>query len=230
MNTGREDKNPWVKWYWADWLSAHDLRACSLAARGLWIEMLAIMARASIKGMLTVNGKSLDSKSLAKIVGESPATIDVLLTELYDNGVYSVLPDGTIINRRLYRESELSQKRAEAGRLGGLKGSKGEAKDEANEEQASASASAYASNSLLSFNKNLNVWEGITDEDKAGWLTAYPACNINVELAKMKEWIMSNPAKGKKSNYRRFITNWLSRTQDKGGTKGAVQDEFWSKS
>jgi hypothetical protein len=229
MNNGREDKLPWVKWYWSDWLSAHDLRACSLAARGLWIEMLAIMARSSKKGLLLANEKPMDSKTLAKIVSESPSIVEGLLRELYDNGVYSTLPDGTIINRRLYRESELSQKRADAGRLGGLRGkqigSKEGEEGEANEEQASASASS----SLLSFNKNLKSWEGITDDDKAGWLEAYPACNIDIELSKMKEWIMSNPAKGKKSNYRRFITNWLSRTQDKGGTKGAVQDEFWSK-
>jgi len=82
MNTGREDKNPWVKWYWSDWLSAHDLRACSLAARGLWVEMLAIMARASIKGTLALNGKVLDSKMLAKIVGESPVNRPLKNTDM----------------------------------------------------------------------------------------------------------------------------------------------------
>jgi len=34
----------------------------------------------------------------------------------------------------------------------------------------------------------------------------------------MKEWLLSNPKKRKK-NYRRFITNWLTRSQEKGGTK-----------
>lgn len=55
-------------------------------------------------------------------------------------------------------------------------------------------------------------------EDKAGWLDAYPACDIDQELRKMREWLLANP-KQKKNNYRRFITNWLSRTQDKGGSK-----------
>ena len=50
------------------------------------------------------------------------------------------------------------------------------------------------------------------------WAKAYPACDINTELAKAGEWIIANPAKGKKSNYRRFIVNWLSRSQDRGGT------------
>ena len=58
----------------------------------------------------------------------------------------------------------------------------------------------------------------ITIEDKAGWLDAYPACDIDQELRKMREWLLANP-KQKKINYKRFITNWLSRTQDKGGSK-----------
>jgi len=78
--------------------------------------------------------------------------------------------------------------------------------------------SVSVSVSNISFNKNLKVWEGITEKDRARWGEAYPACDIDIELAKMKEWILSNPAKGKKSNYRRFITNWLSRVQDRGGS------------
>jgi len=80
-------------------------------------------------------------------------------------------------------------------------------------------------NNNLSFNKNLKSWEGITEEDKKGWRGAYPACNIDLELKKMVEWILSNPEKGKKSNWRRFITNWLTRQQDKGGTKGGLRED-----
>ena len=58
----------------------------------------------------------------------------------------------------------------------------------------------------------------IKDEDFSGWKEAYPACDIQAELKKMREWLLANPDK-KKKNYRRFIVNWLIRTQDKGGTK-----------
>ena len=60
-------------------------------------------------------------------------------------------------------------------------------------------------------------WRGIEAVDMESWATAYPACDINTELAKAGEWILANPTKGKKSNYRRFIVNWLSRSQDRGG-------------
>lgn len=61
-------------------------------------------------------------------------------------------------------------------------------------------------------------WKHITDKDKEKWKEAYPACDIRLELLKAGDWLVSNPSKVK-SNYRRFITNWLSRTQDHGGTK-----------
>jgi hypothetical protein len=61
-------------------------------------------------------------------------------------------------------------------------------------------------------------WDGITDADKAAWKAAFPACDIESELLRMIEWIKANPEKGIKSNYRRFITNWLSRSQDRGGS------------
>lgn len=60
-------------------------------------------------------------------------------------------------------------------------------------------------------------WVGINDADKAAWLAAYPACDIDRQLAAMGEWLKANPKKAIKSNYRRFITNWLSRSQDHGG-------------
>jgi len=64
----------------------------------------------------------------------------------------------------------------------------------------------------------------ITIEDKAGWKDAYPACDIDQELRKMREWLLANPDK-KKKNYRRFIVNWLVKNQDKGGTKSSYEDK-----
>jgi hypothetical protein len=62
-------------------------------------------------------------------------------------------------------------------------------------------------------------WEGITDDDRAAWGTAYPACDIAGELARMGEWLRANPAKAHKSRWRAFVTSWLTRSQDKGGGK-----------
>lgn len=61
-------------------------------------------------------------------------------------------------------------------------------------------------------------WANITDADRAEWLAAYPACDLDICLARMTAWLKANPTKARKSNWRRFIGNWLTRQQDRGGT------------
>jgi hypothetical protein len=148
MSNGREDKNPWSKWYWQDWESDTGLRASSLASQGLWMRMLSIMARSKKKGFLLDGESKMESKTLAKLVGEQVPVIDALLAELYSHSVYGQTDDGIIFNRRMARESELSEIRAEAGRLGGRPKSKPKAKEESKSKAASASASSYGSSSL----------------------------------------------------------------------------------
>jgi hypothetical protein len=62
-------------------------------------------------------------------------------------------------------------------------------------------------------------WQGITDGDREAWRTAYPACDIDQELARADQWLRGNPTKAKRKAWRRFVTGWLSRTQDRGGSK-----------
>lgn len=62
-------------------------------------------------------------------------------------------------------------------------------------------------------------WQGITDERKALWAKAYPAVNLETELASMAAWAMENPANAK-SNWGRFIAAWLKRSQDRAPAKG----------
>jgi len=60
-------------------------------------------------------------------------------------------------------------------------------------------------------------FEGIVPELHQKWRIAYPACNIDRQLAAMDEWLRCNPTKATKKNWRRFITNWLERKQERGG-------------
>jgi len=118
MKELREDRRPADLWFWNDWFSSFDVRSCSLAAQGLWVNMLGIMSRSETKGVLSINGKPLDSKDIAKIVGVFKDEVEKLLVELEYFKVFSRLEDGTIINRRMFRESQLSQERSKAGKLG----------------------------------------------------------------------------------------------------------------
>lgn len=169
---GREDHNPWTKWYWQDYLSDENLSDCSLAAQGLWMRMLGYMARSEKRGYLIFNGnqkeskslveqKQIESKILAKRTHTDEKIIEQLIGELEENGVFSRDENGIIFSRRLVREAELSRIRSEAGRKGGrpslkrdenhiesklkAKENQNESKDESKLKAASASASASAS-------------------------------------------------------------------------------------
>lgn len=66
-------------------------------------------------------------------------------------------------------------------------------------------------------------FSGITGQDREQWAEAFPAVEIDVELARAHAWLVANPKKARRSNWRKFIFDWLSRSQDRGGTGGGSQ-------
>lgn len=65
---------------------------------------------------------------------------------------------------------------------------------------------------------SISRWQGITDQDRTDWAETYPATDIDHELRKMTQWLLANPRRARKSNWRKFIVDWLSRSQDRGGS------------
>lgn len=107
--------NPWLKFYPSDWRSDPALRMCSIAARGLWMEMLCVMHENG--GALSVNGKGLTPRQLATLAG--CPDVDDLLSELEDAGVFSRYEDGTIFSRRMIRDAEKAEQDKANGKKGG---------------------------------------------------------------------------------------------------------------
>ena len=67
-------------------------------------------------------------------------------------------------------------------------------------------------------------WSDISNEDKKGWKEAYPACDVDRQLAEMDDWLRSNPERARRKRWRSFITKWLSKQQERGGDmKNAIQ-------
>ncbi len=60
-------------------------------------------------------------------------------------------------------------------------------------------------------------WTGITDDLRRQCAEAFPACDLDRQLAAMSAWLSANPRRAHKSNWARFIVNWLTREQDRGG-------------
>ncbi len=115
---GKEMKRPSFQFYPSDWLRDTALRSCSTGARGLWIDMICFMHEGSPYGYLKVADKVILPSNLARMVGESIEVVADWLIELQEAGVYDI-DNGAIFSRRMIRDEELRQKRAEGGKLGG---------------------------------------------------------------------------------------------------------------
>lgn len=73
----------------------------------------------------------------------------------------------------------------------------------------------------FSFDREKGKFEGISDEDTTDWKIAYPDVDLKKELVKMEQWLKSNPSKSHRKKWRRFVTTWLGKTQDRIENKKA---------
>ena len=99
--------------FWSDWRSDTNLQLCSYAAKGLWMDMLGIMADNG--GYLRINDRNLDPADIVKLFGGTVADVEILIAELERNGVFSRDRRWSIFCRRQVR----GEKNRRNGRLGG---------------------------------------------------------------------------------------------------------------
>lgn len=109
----------WSKFWWQDWAGDAALRACSLAAQGLWMRLLCVMHEATPRGYLLLDGQPPTAKQLASITGATLKELANLLGELKAARVYSIDPEGWIFSRRMVKDTQASEKGRETGKRGG---------------------------------------------------------------------------------------------------------------
>lgn len=108
-----------MKFYTSDWRNDPALKMCSMAARGLWIEMICLMHQATPYGHLLVNGQCPTDAQLAVLVGAPSDQIAALLGELEAAGIFSRTKEGTIYSRKLSRMAKKAATARNNGRKGG---------------------------------------------------------------------------------------------------------------
>lgn len=109
----------WLKFYPKDWNGDHNLRACSLAARGLLASFLEPMHTAEPYGHLLLRGKKPEYDELAVVASCKEREVKYGLEELLKTGVLSVTEDGIYYSRRMVRDAERSKKKQKDGKNGG---------------------------------------------------------------------------------------------------------------
>lgn len=98
-------RQPWFKFFPSDWRGDPKLRACSLGARGLLAECLALMHEAIPYGHLLINGTSPSDKELAGQVNATTKQVTRLKAELLARNVLDEV-EGVLVSRKMVRASE----------------------------------------------------------------------------------------------------------------------------
>ncbi len=149
-------KSPAFQFYPGDWQRDAALRACSVGARGCWIEMICIMHQAEPYGHLRVNGKPIVVDTLARMIGATSREVKGWMQELSDAGVYATDEDGGIYSKRMVKDEAIRKARAEGGKKGGnpalLGSQKVRAKDNLRDNLEPTPSSSSSSSSSTSVN------------------------------------------------------------------------------
>lgn len=102
-------KLPSFQFYPGDWLKDPNLRRCSLAARGVWMDMMCLMWECEERGVLATAGRAWSDDDIAQAVGGDRTSLLSCIKELIDKGVASRTNSGAVYCRRVVRD-ECSRK------------------------------------------------------------------------------------------------------------------------
>lgn len=95
-------KNPAFQFYPGDWIKDPELRSCSLAARGAWIDILILMSQCKPMGTLATDGVPWSDERIARALGGAcdQSVTDAIL-ELKKNGVLKQNKKGFYFSKRM---------------------------------------------------------------------------------------------------------------------------------
>ena len=116
-------KAPAFQFYPADWLNDIKLQSCSMAAQGLFINMICLMHQSEKYGYLLINGLKPSSKVTQKLLRfdskNAQRWYKKLTGELLEFGVLKQTEDGIYYCERMVKDEHIRKVRREAGLKGG---------------------------------------------------------------------------------------------------------------
>lgn len=211
-------KAPAFQWYPNDYL--RDTRVLSLPSRGAWADMLNYMWYSEDRGVLTGT-----HEQFARMLSCSVQEIENVILELSVTKIANVTNCNgvvTVMNRRMYRED----KERKSTRLRVQKFRNAQCNAFSNDDITVPSSSSSSSIKKESIKKEKiefteNHFLNIPDDLKEKWKSIAPGISVDLEITKAEAWVLSNP-KLKKSNWSRFLTNWIVRAQDHANKYGGL--------
>lgn len=198
---------PWFKFHPADWLIG--TAGMSRSAKGLYIDCLC----------LQWHGKRLPA-DFAMFARLFPGCTEEDYGEVVAH--FEVVEVGGVRfmrNERLYAEEEMARDRQQVARIAAGQRWHSESNADALHEQCGPNAIEEVTvRSRSRTNRRRDTlcwmrdsgWVGVTDDDRATWTKVY-GVDVDHEMAKANQWLLSNPHKANRVRWRKFLTGWLSR-------------------
>ncbi len=112
-------KLPAFQFYPGDWLKDPNLRRCTHAAKGVWIDLLCLMFESEERGVLVSSQRAWSDDEIVLAVGGDSAVVRACVQELTLKGVCNRRQDGALYSKRLVRDEHKRLLCIEAGKRGG---------------------------------------------------------------------------------------------------------------
>lgn len=71
------------------------------------------------------------------------------------------------------------------------------------------------------FSHEKRDYEGITPEDLVTWKALYSSVDVAREISASIQWLLANPSKARKKNWRKFLVGWLGRSNETASNRSA---------
>ena len=213
----------WFPWWPDKWIFGSVRIECSIEERAIWVDLLSLASKDD--GFIRANEET--PYPLSQLSG-----MLIIPEKILNDGIEKFIKlrkltrtkDGTLCVTKWnkYQFSKRHKRRVEVSN--GNPPQKDSKKHNNIEEEENrcpkneTPSPKKRTSKKIFFNFKTEEWENIEKKDIERWGKTYSACDIEYELLSMADWLISNPEK-KKSNYKSFISRWLRREQDKGGTK-----------
>jgi hypothetical protein len=213
-------KAPAFQFYIKDWLSDPQLKMASHASKGIWIDLLCYMWESPKRGELTGT-----VQEFCRLIGSLESEFSNFLDENNRLNFASVTESNgkvTVQNRRMIRdEKERNNNALRQAKFKSNAKSNAEGNEKVTGTSSTSSPSSKKKENIIkrkiefSEDKFINIPPALIQK----WELIAPAISIASELAKAEAWALSNP-KLRKSNWSRFLTNWMIRAQDRAKGNG----------
>lgn len=99
-------KLPGFMFYPGDWMKDPELRRCSKAAKGVWMDMLAMMFECADRGVFSTGGVPWTDQEISAAIGGDMAENLSCLEELLRKGVAHRNGSGAIFSARMVRDQQ----------------------------------------------------------------------------------------------------------------------------